>query len=198
MAEIVIENMEPPGERILLEILQAHQIAGDKLVITNTPKQLEQQTNKKTCNPPKILGTPAHQYCKDRKTIILDPDATQPLTPQEARQADCIIIGGILGDHPRKHRTREITRRTPWAKTRNLGTHQLSIDGATYLTNMILQGKTLQEIPLTENPTITIETPLGTTEITLPYAYPQHDGKPLLAPGLKKYLTKHNTTNTKD
>ena len=190
MTIIVIENMEPPGEWITLELLHAHQIAGDKLVITNTPKKLEEQIKQKTKNPPRMQGTPAHQYCKDKKTIILDPDAPQPLTPNEAREADCIIIGGILGDHPRKHRTQEITRRIPWAKRRNLGRKQLSIDGATYLTTMILQGKTLQEIPLTENPTITIETPLGTAEITLPYAYPQHNGEPLLAPGLKKYLSR--------
>ncbi|MCE4606981.1 MAG: hypothetical protein F7B59_06625 [Desulfurococcales archaeon] len=190
MAEIVIENMEPPGEWILLELLHAHQTVGDKLVITNTSKELEEQIRRKTRNPPRMLDKPAHQYCKGRKTIILDPDARLPLTPSEAREADCIIIGGILGDHPRKHRTREITRRTPWAAARSLGPLQLTIDGATYLANMILKGKTLEEIPLIENPEIPIETPLGTTEITIPYAYPEQNGEPLLSPGLKKYLSR--------
>ncbi len=190
MTEIIIENLEPPGEWVTLEILHAHQTAGDKLLVTNAPPELQEKIKKKTRSPPRMTSTPAHQYCKNKNTIILDPDAPQPLTPQEARNADCIIIGGILGDYPRKHRTAEITRRIPWAERRNLGPKQLSIDGAVHLTIQILNGRTLQEIPLTENPTITIKTPLGTVEITLPYAYPAKNGKPLLPPGLKEYLTK--------
>jgi ribosome biogenesis SPOUT family RNA methylase Rps3 len=188
MTEIVIENLEPPGEWLIIEILHAHKTAGDKLVVTNAPIELQEKIRQKTSNPPKMTTIPASQYCKNKKTIILDPDAPKPLTPQEATNTDCIIIGGILGDYPRRHRTQEITRKIPWAKTRNLGPKQLSIDGAVHLTTMILQGKQLHEIPLTENPTIKIKTPLGTAEITLPYAYPQQNGKPQIPPELKKYL----------
>ncbi len=192
MVEIVIENMEEPGEWVVLEYLHAANMSGDKLIITGSNSELDSMLSlyaaKKKTRKPRTTPMHVEEYCRGRSVILLDPSADKQLEPEEAGSVDCLVIGGILGDYPRRGRTRLLRERLPWASTRNLGNRQLSIDGAVYVVLEVMSGKRLDEIELLENPVIKVDTPLGSVEIVLPFAYPVKNGEPMLAPGLLNYL----------
>ncbi len=125
-----------------------------------------------------------------RRVVILDPSADKLLEPREAREAEAIVVGGILGDHPPRGRTRRcITERLVEAQARSLGPHQLSIDGAVYVTLRVIEGREPTSIPLVVNPVLRLQSPLGyELEIELPFAYPLIDGKPLIPEGVLRLL----------
>ncbi len=119
------------------------------------------------------------------RVIVLDPDAEEPLTPDE--EPDVLVVGGILGDHPRRRRTRRlITPRFRGAEARHLGEYHFSIDGAVRVALMVLEeGVRVEEIEVVERP----EVELGPGHLVrLHCDYPAEEGRPLLPPGLVEYL----------
>ena len=121
---------------------------------------------------------------------MLDPQAKKLLDPEEASNAEAIVIGGILGDNPPRGRTRKLlTSRFKEAKPRSLGPYQFSIDGAVYVATMVAKGLRPTEIEIEINPTIEIDLgEYGSTIIELPYAYPVVKGKPLISPELLEHI----------
>ncbi len=123
------------------------------------------------------------------EAIVLDPQAPRPLEPWEVEASCCLVVGGIMGDHPPRGRTRLVSWRYTNAARRNLGPHQLSIDGAVKVALEVARGRRLGEIPLVVSPRVEVETPLGRVEVELPYAYPAlGDGRPWIAPGVLRLL----------
>src|SRR3989344_5772263 len=60
-----------------------------------------------------------------RNACVLDPDAKKTLTPEEAKNFNFFIFGGILGDFPpQKRTTPELTSKLKNAEARNLGNAQ--------------------------------------------------------------------------
>jgi ribosome biogenesis SPOUT family RNA methylase Rps3 len=120
------------------------------------------------------------------KVCVLEPSAPKTLSPQDAKQFQFYVFGGILGDAKLNGRTkRELTRHLNKAHQRNIGKEQFSTDNAVYVTHQIAQGKKLTDIPFQN----TIEININKVEsVLLPYKYPLIKGKPRINPKLVTYL----------
>ncbi len=193
---IVIEHLEPRFSRWLeAEYLHSLQIAGTRLVFTNMGKlcSVIQWPFKPYCYMESVRHLAGILYNDPRNIIVLDPTAKDTLTPEEAARAEVIVIGGILGDHPPRRRTSTLLTRhlVPPGISRNIGKHQLSIDGAVYVALKIIEGRSLNDIEFIISPKIVVEDGFfGEVEIILPYAYPIVDGRPLISRKVIEILRK--------
>lgn len=181
----VIEHLEPEISKWLyFEYASASRIVGrDKLVFTNVKRLEDFEILSK-------LGTVKSESFIDifsqDKIVILDPRAPESLKPEDFTGIDAVIIGGILGDHPPKGRTRKlITSRAPAALSRNIGRGQFSIDGAVYVAKLVSEGVRLENISVKRGLHIRLS---ERAEIYLPYMYPLKDGKPVISNELVEYL----------
>ncbi len=186
---IVIEHLDVTSEWILLEYKHVIKMAKNKVIFTNVKdeklkKFLEKEGAKFREESIKEI---LHEFPKP--WIVLDPLAKKTLEPEEAKGT--LIIGGILGAHPPRGRTKKELTDKLGIEARNLGSHQLSIDGAVWVTLQIMSGKRLKDLKFVLNPVIEVqELPGVKMEVELPFAYPEVDGKPLLTPGIERYLKK--------
>lgn len=181
----VIEHLEPKMSKWLLyEYTHASQIAGKKhLMFTNVKGKRDAAELYKLGM---VEERSAIEIFKPEKVIVLDPNAEQPLKPQDFKGIEAIIVGGILGDNPPKGRTfRLITKRFQKATARNLGKPQFSIDGAIYVAKLVSQGTPLEKIRVKKGLTLKLN---ENAEIYLPYAYPLKNGKPVISRKLIAYL----------
>ena len=181
----VIEHLEPEtGKWLLYEYEHASEIVGkNRLIFTNVKKKDEAI---KLSRLGKVEEKSAAEIFSPEKVIILDPKAEEPLKPEDFAGKDAVIIGGILGDHPPKGRTRKLlTRRFPKATVRNIGKGQFSIDGAVYVAKLVSDGTPLEKIPVKKGLSLRLD---EHAEVYLPYAYPLKDGKPIISQKLVAYL----------
>jgi ribosome biogenesis SPOUT family RNA methylase Rps3 len=191
MGVIVVEHLEEGISRWMLEeYKEAVRVAGDRgyrVVIAGVARE-DLASLLESMGVEALTGGGEILY--DRvDAIVLDPWAPKPLEPWEAERACCFIIGGIMGDHPPKGRTRILSWRYMNAAKRNLGPYQLSIDGAVKVALMVASGLRLSEIDIALEPTLHLKTPLGEVEVQLPYAYPlRPDGRPWIAEGVVRLL----------
>lgn len=183
---IVIEHLEPILSRwLVIEYQHAAQLVGDKLLITNICNEEDieilSRITKTTCRSAAELF---------ERAIVLDPSADTLLSPNDIELTNVFIIGGILGDHPPRGRTKELlTKRLKNPIARSLGDGQYSIDGAVYVTyKVIVEGKQLNDIPYIDGIKISMRKGIYEHEIMLPFRYPLIDNKPLIHPELIKYL----------
>ncbi|MEM1562132.1 MAG: SAM-dependent methyltransferase [Candidatus Bathyarchaeia archaeon] len=182
----VIEHLEPRISKWLyFEYEHASEIVGrDKLVFTNVK---EREDAKILSNLGTVRGESFIEIFDQKKIIILDPQASEELRPEDLRGRDAIIVGGILGDNPPQGRTRKlITSRAPEAIARNIGSGQFTIDGAIYVAKLVCQGFRLKDIQVKRGLHVKID---DKAEVYLPYMYPLKDGKPVISEGLLRYLT---------
>ncbi|MEM2028947.1 MAG: RNA methyltransferase, partial [Candidatus Bathyarchaeia archaeon] len=129
----VIEHLEPEvGKWLYFEYMNASRIVGkDRLIFTNVKNMKDAETLSG-------LGTVRHEsfieIFSPEKIVILDPRAPERLKPEDFAGKEAVIIGGILGDHPPRGRTRKlVTDKAPSSLSRNIGRGQFSIDGAVYV-----------------------------------------------------------------
>ncbi len=186
--KIAIEHLEDTvGVWLFLEYRHSCIIAGcNNIMITNLPEKYHQLFKKYCCTT--HLKSILELYPQER-ILILDPQAPSTLTKSDLEKIDVIVIGGILGDHPPRGRTKELlSSRAPRALKRNIGSGQYSIDGATYVVNKFIETGSLSSIKYIDNVVIRGEVNGVIKEIKLPFRYPVVNNKPLLAPGLREYL----------
>jgi ribosome biogenesis SPOUT family RNA methylase Rps3 len=182
----VIEHLEPEiGKWLLYEYEHASEIIGkNRLMFTNVRRDEWRQLLSK-------LGTveerSAAEIFNHEKVIILDPKAKHSLMPQDFIDKEVVVIGGILGDHPPKGRTRKLlTKRfQKLATVRNIGKSQFSIDGAIYVAKLVSEGMPLEAIPIQKGLSLRLS---NCGEVYLPYAYPLRDGKPVISQKLVAYI----------
>lgn len=123
-----------------------------------------------------------------KRVVVLDPSAKETLKPKDKGKFDYVVLGGILGEHPRKFRTRDILK---GAERRNLGKKQMPTNTALHASFLIIEkGKKLSEINFKDKVTVKIN---GYLKVELPYRYVVRDGKPLLPEGLVEHLKKTRT-----
>lgn len=177
--KVVIEHLEPElGKWILYEYESAYSFLGDKLLVTRI----------------KLDGIPSTEKSFDQifdpsRVVILDPQAEERLSRRDLREADAIIIGGILGDHPPRGRTKlYLSDRFPQAKKRNLGKDQFPVDHAALVVKELLDGKSVVKYAYMLR--IVCKYLGMESEIDLPYAYVLLDGKPYIYPKLFSYITR--------
>ena len=186
---IVIEHLDVTSEWILLEYKHVIEMARGKVLFTNVKDEKLKEFLKKEGVPFEERSVAELLSDLPKPVIVLDPSAEKTLEPEETKGT--LIIGGILGAHPPRGRTkRELTDKLK-VEARNLGPHQLSIDGAVWVVLQIMQGKRLEDLRFVLNPTIEVQQLPGVKmEVELPFAYPEVNGRPLLTPGIERYLKK--------
>nr|MDO8100326.1 SAM-dependent methyltransferase [Candidatus Njordarchaeota archaeon] len=184
---VIIEHLEPVlGKWIWLEYEHVSKMVGrENLLFTNIRNKKEAF---KLVELGKVsLKSVVHSKELARHTsIILDPQSPMPLLPKDFTGDTCLIVGGILGDHPPRGRTRlALTRKLSHLLSRNLGPYQFSVDGAVYVALSVASGNLLTDIPIE----LGAEIKISKKHVTfLPFAYPLVRGKPLMASGLRRYL----------
>ncbi|WXG43133.1 MAG: SAM-dependent methyltransferase [Promethearchaeati archaeon SRVP18_Atabeyarchaeia-1] len=184
---VIIEHLEPVlGEWIWLEYQHASRMVGDKNITFANVK------NKREAHKLREIGKVTHNSVVELRNIIgislvvLDPQAPVELSPRDFSLDISLVVGGILGDHPARGRTRQsITTKIPESQSRNLGPHQFSVDGAIYVALQVAANRDISEIPVEVGMEVTVSK--RHTDL-LPFAYPLVEGKPLLTPGLREYL----------
>ena len=192
--KFVIEHLEPVLSRwAWIEYRHASEIVGrENLIITNVKDAREaEKLRELACE---VYSQSISELLIPReKLIVLDPKSDIPLQPEDITEDSYIVIGGILGDHPPKGRTRKLlTSKLPGAKTRNIGKRQFSIDGAAYVANMVSQGANLSSIKVRKKLEILVKRDdFYEHVVELPYAYPVDDeGRVVVSKELIRYLKK--------
>ncbi len=181
---LIIEHCEPTlSEWLMLEYKHAAKLWNGTLVFTRV-------TDKKTAHIIQKLGIVEKEKAKDvfsgKKCIVLDPQAKKPLTPKDCIIADAVIIGGLLGYEKPRGRTKKLISDASGFISRHLGKYQLSIDGAVFVTKTVCLGLNLKDIEIAREVEIIHDKVHSTI---LPFGYPVIEDKPVITPGLIKYLT---------
>ncbi|EPQ50758.1 DUF431-domain-containing protein [Gloeophyllum trabeum ATCC 11539] len=118
------------------------------------------------------------------RVCLLDPKAPQEISPADAAEFDCFLLGGMLGDDPPRDRTSEL--RALGFPSRHLGPVQMTTDTALGVTKKVVEDKIpLSEIPYVDFPTIRFS---AKESVEMPFRYISQDGSPLLPPGMKDLL----------
>ena len=190
-ATIVIEHLEDKvGKWLLIEYEASSGIVGrGNLYFTNVK---DAWLARRLLGLGRIYRRSIADISLKGRIIVLDPQAEARLEPEDFQGSSrtYVVIGGILGDHPPRGRTRKmLTSRMKGAVARNIGKAQFTINGAVYVAWQVSKGRRLEEIPTVEGVEIDVEYYKGIKHvITLPYAYPVVDGRPLIPRRLLDYL----------
>ncbi len=182
--KFVIEHLEPKiGKWASFEYENISKIVGkENLIFTNLKRKNKFLESLGKSEKKRIfeLGIPEDKIC------ILDPDAKEILTPNDSKEFEYFIFGGILGDNPPRKRTGpELSSFIPNAEKRHIGNRQMSTDNAVLTTKMILDGKKFEEIKFIDDPEIQFD---EFRFLELPYRYVDINGKPQMSEKLFKFL----------
>lgn len=191
MRYMVVEHMEKTPTRWLieeyLEVIKVAREAGLVPVFTGvTDPRLAPLLEK---HGAEVRREPGWVEFNNPATIVLDLEADKPLEPWELEVVDAVVIGGIMGDHPPRGRTRLISFKYTGAAKRNLGPHQFSVDGAARVVVELLKGKRLSDLKVKVGVGFTVNSVYGEIEVFLPFAYlVGSNGEPLLPEGVRRLL----------
>ncbi len=177
---IVIEHLEPfTSKWMFIEIKHSALLASPyQLWLTNVKRECEREIFSRYVS--KVYRESIIDLSKrleyDR-IIVLDPEASTPLSPTDFEKPSIVIVGGIMGSHPPEKRTKKfLSEKISQAIGRNIGKGQFTINGAIYVLRQVLEGKSLKEIKTVNG--LRINTIDG--EIFLPYTFPLENGKPVI------------------
>lgn len=182
--KFVIEHLEPKlGKWAKFEYENISKIVGKpNLVFTNIKRRNKFLSSIGETHKDRIfqLGIPENKIC------ILDPEAKQILTSEDAKKFDYFIFGGILGDDPPRKRTGpELSDFMPHVEKRHIGEKQMSTDNAVLTTKRILDGEKFENIKFIDSPEIQFS---EFRFLELPYRYVDVNGKPQMSEKLFKFL----------
>ncbi|MFH1786327.1 MAG: hypothetical protein ABH829_01585 [archaeon] len=181
----IVEHCERGvSEWMELEYRHCGKIAGGELLFTNVSLEKDQRAIGKIGH---FRKESAADFLKGEKVIVLDPQTDKLLSPDDFKLADKIVIGGILGDAMPRGRTKDLITSKLNGIPRSIGQYQLSIDGACFMAKKVADGAKLEDVLLSNKPEIEFS---ENESITLDYAIPVFEGKPVLTPGLLEYLRK--------
>ncbi|MCB9359603.1 hypothetical protein H6503_06755 [Candidatus Woesearchaeota archaeon] len=182
MVKFLIEHLDPKlWKWSLTEYKHISEIVGKKnTIFTNIKNKTEQ---KKLEAYGKVESRSVKEFKSNelKKACILDPSAKELLTPKDAKRFDMIILGGVLGDYPRKRRTKkELTDKIRGIPARNLSKYQMSTNTAAYVCYKILNGTSIEKIRFRRKLTVKID---EHSDVTLPFTFVEEDGKLVLPKG---------------
>lgn len=185
----ILEHLEPKlFSWCKIEYEHISNILGkENLIFSNikTQSQREYLTKLGTVYKESIRQLAETQF-KHKKICLLDSQAEKTLAPDDSKIFDMLVLGGILGDNPPKHRT-ILELGLLRAEQRNMGDRQMPTDTAAYVAKEILLGKKIDEFEFIDE--IEIELKKGESVI-LPFRYVVVDGNILLSGKLIEYLKK--------
>ncbi|KAF2745606.1 DUF431-domain-containing protein [Sporormia fimetaria CBS 119925] len=123
---------------------------------------------------------------KDR-VCLLDPAASQELSPADGDAFDVFLFGGILGDDPPRDRTSEL--RQKGYQGRRLGPVQMTTDTAARVTRIVAQDKIpVDKIDYIDHPEIQVSKNESTQ---MPFRYVKDSkGEPIMPEGMMDLIKK--------
>mgnify|MGYP000265221396 CR=1 FL=1 len=192
--KIIVENLEESISKWLyIEYKNLARLVGkENVLFTNIKGEYEYRCMKKITDNVFKESISSLTF-KESRLIVLDPDAYEPLKTTDFTGDTIVLIGGIMGDFPPKHRTRlEISSKIKNENFkevifRNLGSGQFPIDMAGLVALMVFNGTELEKIDIIYG----LEIEVGkNNSIYLPYAYPLIEGKPAISEEEIEYLKK--------
>ncbi|MEM1541550.1 MAG: RNA methyltransferase [Ignisphaera sp.] len=190
---VVVEHLEPCLNRwILAEYEFVAKIYGSRVIFTNIKNKEHYRILSRYAKVYNISITDMLKDCDH--VIVLDPEADKELEPEELASIEYVILGGIMGNHPPRKRTKlYITNRLPHSRARNLGKLQYTISGATYVLRQIELGKKVRDIKFIYG--LNVKKILGNNvevDIHLPYAFPLDEyGNIVLPDDYLEIVTNH-------
>jgi ribosome biogenesis SPOUT family RNA methylase Rps3 len=125
-----------------------------------------------------------------KNACILDAESEVELNPENQKEFECFIFGGILGDYPPRKRTQEALTNNMNVKSFNIGKIQMSTDNAIYTVKQIISGKKMSELKFQDNVEIKINDILTTQ---LPYRYNIVENKPFISSELIDLIIKRDS-----
>jgi ribosome biogenesis SPOUT family RNA methylase Rps3 len=125
---------------------------------------------------------------KSNEICLLDPSAEKTLETNDNKNFKYLLFGGILGDFPRRRRTRKLSPIT--TNKRNLGNKQMSTDTAVLVSKMIMKGEKFENIKFQDKISLEID---ECSSVDLPFRYVIENGKPIIPDGLVAYLKRRKT-----
>lgn len=129
-----------------------------------------------------------------KRVVLLDPSATEELTPEDAKKFDYFLFGGILGDHPPRDRTGEL--RKLGFEGRHLGKTQMTTDTAVRVTQRVVEDQVpLEKIPYIDFPELRFNKHESTE---MPFRYIEKDGKPVMPEGMFELIKKDSEKSLDD
>ncbi|KAK4056742.1 hypothetical protein OIO90_002294 [Microbotryomycetes sp. JL221] len=203
MPTYVIEHMEPDEtdgtfpKWVHLEYSQMLKLASPSHVLFSS---LSRQSVQTLSNQLVTNGANSDQFKTETASVIqlmkqhsidlnrvclLDPKAEKELEPQDAKEFDWFLFGGILGDDPPRDRTGEL--RKLGFPGRRLGPVQMTTDTALGVTKLIVQdGIPYDKIDFVDHPTIKFD---DHESVEMPFRYVKDEqGEPILPPGMRQHL----------
>lgn len=163
------------------------------------PKLVElglQWTTKQLSDVPKEFNLPE---MVNGKVCLLDPRAKSDLEPEDGKQFDYFVFGGILGDHPPRDRTSELMQHYPGLLVgKRLGDKQMTTDTAVRTTQLIMEkGKPFEQIKFWDYPEFRFSK-YEATEMPFRYVINEKDGKPILPEGMLNLIKKDSQQSLDD
>ncbi|OLL26801.1 Protein arginine N-methyltransferase SFM1 [Neolecta irregularis DAH-3] len=153
-----------------------------KSLLNDLPKEFRELSIQATSQPITKLA----QFSKER-VCLLDLQAEQVLSPDDAEKFDCFLFGGILGDDPPRDRTAEL--RALGFSGRNLRDKQMTTDTAVAVTILVTRDKIpINEIPYIDFPELRFS---KHEAVEMPFRYIQgNDAQPVLPEGMRELIRK--------
>ncbi len=180
--KIAIEHLEEEYSLwIIYEYINASILCEGKIIYTNIDRE---RVARILSRYGEVYREKVDEIINPDNLIILDPEASKPLSPYEINRETVLVVGGILGDNPPRKRTKKLLTDRIETKARNLGEKQMSIDGAAYTAYLVANGMSLNQIPFIDG----LEIVGRDWEVTLPYRYPLKNSRPILSPIIKRII----------
>ncbi|KAL8725998.1 MAG: hypothetical protein Q9166_007000 [cf. Caloplaca sp. 2 TL-2023] len=183
----VVEHLDPEcGPWSTLEytaIAKESTDAGATFCLSSAPEDLDIPVSIRRIKGFILEHCSVEDLYQDRKNrvCLLDPTATEELSPKDAHDFDVFLFGGILD------RTSELRRKG--FTGRRLGPIQMTTDTAVRVTRMVIQGQTsLDDIPYVDYPEIRVDEH-ESTEIPFRYVKDAH-GNPVMPEGMIDLIKK--------
>lgn len=142
-----------------------------------------------------------HYYTPEsgKKICLLDPRAEEDLTCSDVEKFDCMVLGGILGNHPPRDRTAELKVKYPGLLVgRRLGDKQMSTDTAARTAFYILEKKIeFENIKFIDYPEFRFN---KNEAVEMPFRYIIDDktGKPILPDGMLELIKEDSEQSLDD
>lgn len=185
-----VEVLEPfISKWMYIELIHASKIVGrERFWVYNVKRECEREKLLQIASrvESSSIISSLNKLEEEYNIIILDPSAPVELKPGDFSKKSLVIVGGIMGDHPPRKRTKkELSEKAGGrALLRNIGKGQFTIDGAIYVTHLISNGLSLDRI-LVRDGLILRKNDL---EVYLPYLFPVANGEPVISAEEIEYL----------
>ncbi|KAL6938473.1 hypothetical protein ACO0OL_001013 [Hanseniaspora opuntiae] len=142
---------------------------------------------------------PAFTNIQDKKMCLLDPRGESELACTDVNNYEVCILGGILGSHPPRDRTKELKDKYPGLLVgKRLGNLQMSTDTACRCAHYILDKQiAFENIKFIDYPEIRFS---KREAIEMPFRYiiDEATNKPILPDGMLKLMKKDSDQSIDD